>query len=144
MAATATTRARVNDPEWTEYRTKNGLDPLGMQNSSVSLYQTLLPGIGNVTLRVRYYGLYAWLSWVYAQRIGDTNPESWKRFIRSAEALYALIAQRRGGETGVAGIRWAGRKLVETRAKTIDFRDDAEPGSATRYGDDRRPIAGAT
>ena len=35
----------VDYPEWTEYRKKNGLDPLGMQNSSVSLYQTLLPGI---------------------------------------------------------------------------------------------------
>ena len=49
-------------PEWTEYRKKNGLDPLGMQNSSVNLYQSLLPGISNVTLRMRYYGLYAWLA----------------------------------------------------------------------------------
>jgi hypothetical protein len=124
---------RPSDPEWTEYRTKNGLDPLGMQNSSVSLYQMLLPGVGNVTQRVRYYGLYAWLSWIYAQRIGDTNSESWKRFIRRAEALYALIAQRRGGETGIAGIRWAGRTLAGTSARTIDFKDDAEPGSATSY-----------
>ena len=124
---------RPNDPEWTEYRTKNGLDPLGMQNSSVSLYQTLLPGIGNVTQRVRYYGLYAWLSWIYAQRICDTNPETWKRFIRRAEAIYALVAQRRGGETGIAGIRWAGRILTGSSAKTIDFKDDAEPGSTTSY-----------
>jgi hypothetical protein len=65
-----------------------------MQNSGVSLYQTLLPGISNVTLRLRYYGLYAWLCWTYAKREGDTNPESWKRFIRRAEALYALIAAR--------------------------------------------------
>lgn len=36
-------------PEWTEYRKKNGLDPLGMQNSSVSLYQTFLPGMLIVT-----------------------------------------------------------------------------------------------
>jgi hypothetical protein len=52
----------INYPEWTEYQEKNGLDPLGMQNSSVNLYQTFLPGISNVTLRMRYYGLYAWLS----------------------------------------------------------------------------------
>ena len=132
--ATATKRKTdLNYPEWTECRTKNGLDPLGMQNSSISLYQTLLPGIGNVTLRVRYYGLYAWLSWIYAQRIGETNPERWKVFIRRAEALYALIAQRRGGETGVAGIRWARRTLAGSSVKTIDFRADSEPGSATRY-----------
>ena len=47
----------VNYPEWTEYKEKNGLDPLGMQNASVNLDQTFLPGISNVTLRMRYYGL---------------------------------------------------------------------------------------
>jgi hypothetical protein len=52
-------------PEWTDYREKSGLDPLGMQNSSINLYQRLLPGISNVTLRMRYYGLYAWLADVY-------------------------------------------------------------------------------
>jgi hypothetical protein len=46
-------------PKWTDYQNKNGLDPLGMQNTSVNLYQRLLPGISNVTLRIRYYGLYA-------------------------------------------------------------------------------------
>ncbi|SFL22690.1 hypothetical protein SAMN04488518_1243 [Pseudovibrio ascidiaceicola] len=95
---------QVNFPEWTEYQSKNGLDPLGMQNSSVNLYQTFLPGISNVTLRMRYYGLYAWLNRAYGQNIGDTNPETWKRYIRRTEALYALIACRHGGETGVAGI----------------------------------------
>jgi hypothetical protein len=103
--------AKLNLPEWTEYRKKNGLDPLGMQKSSVTLYQTLVPGIGNVTLRMRYYGLYAWLSWVYAKRIGDTNPQSWQRTIRRAEALFALIAQRRGDEGGVTGTDWARETL---------------------------------
>lgn len=55
-------------PEWTDYRHKSGLDPLGMQNSSINLYQRLLPGISNVTLRMRYYGLYAWLAAIYARR----------------------------------------------------------------------------
>ena len=64
---------QVNFPEWTEYQNKNGLDPLGMQNSSINLYQTFLPGISNVTLRMRYYGLYAWLNRAYGQNIGDTN-----------------------------------------------------------------------
>ncbi len=126
MAATAC-------PEWTEYRKKNGLDPLGMQNTSVALYQRLLPGISNVTLRIRYYGLYAWLSAVYAKRIGDTNPKTWQRFVRRAEALYALTAQRRGGEFGVAGILWAQAKLADPDQNDIAFADDAEPGSPTHY-----------
>ena len=120
-------------PEWTEYRKKNGLDPLGMQNSSVGLYQTFLPGISNVTLRIRYYGLYAWLSQSYARQIGDTNPETWKRFVRRAEALYALIAYQHGGESGVAGIDWAQRTLDAAPLETIDFAADAEPGSDTYY-----------
>ncbi|MCP1835705.1 hypothetical protein J2R76_004045 [Bradyrhizobium sp. USDA 4532] len=55
------TAIEISYPAWTDHRRKNGLDPLGMQNSSLALYQTLLPGVGNVTLRMRYYGLYAWL-----------------------------------------------------------------------------------
>lgn len=57
----AKAQANAACPEWTEYRKNNGLDPLGMQNSSINTCQALLPGISNVTLRMRYYGLYAWL-----------------------------------------------------------------------------------
>ena len=123
----------LNYPDWTDYRKKNGLDPLGMQNSSVSLYQTFLPGISNVTLRMRYYGLYAWLCRTYAMKDGDTNPESWKRFIRRAEALYALIAYRRGGEGGVAGIEWAQKVIDANDGDNVEFAQAAEPGSETYY-----------
>ncbi|MHC2633944.1 hypothetical protein ACVME5_006627 [Bradyrhizobium liaoningense] len=128
----------INFPEWTEYRKKNGLDPLGMQNTSVNLYQDLVPGIGNVTLRMRYYGLYAWLCKTYAQRDGDTNPLTWKRVIRRAEALYALVAYRQSTKTGipsagVAGIDWAKRVLDASKEDVIDFAADAEPGSETYY-----------
>lgn len=39
---------QLSYPQWTEYRKKSGLDPLGMQNSSINLYQRLLPGISNL------------------------------------------------------------------------------------------------
>ncbi|MDX2141842.1 MAG: hypothetical protein SFV19_00680 [Rhodospirillaceae bacterium] len=120
-------------PEWTECREKNGLDPLGMQVSSVNLYQDLLPGISNVTLRIRYYGLYAWLCDAYAKREGDTNPESWKRCLRRAEALYALIAYKHGLETGVAGTDWASRTIENNTSDEIDFATAAEPGSENYY-----------
>jgi len=133
LAGDSNPNSIIASPEWTEYRKKNGLDPLGMQNTSVALYQRLLPGISNVTLRMRYYGYYAWLSWVYANRIGDTDPKSWQRFIRRAEALFALISQKRGGESGVAGVQWAERTLDEADAGNVLFADDAEPGSPTYY-----------
>lgn len=34
-----------------------GRDPLGIQNSSITVYGRLLPGMTNLTLRIRYYGL---------------------------------------------------------------------------------------
>lgn len=121
-------------PEWTEYRKKSGLDPLGMQNTSVGLYQRLLPGISNVTLRMRYYGLYAWLSYIYAKHKHDPDPKIWQRVIRRAEALYALVAQYRGGEAGVAGVLWAQRKRTEAGpAGEISFAEDARPDSESRY-----------
>lgn len=119
-------------PEWTEYRKKRGLDPLGMQSSSVATYQRLLPGISNVTLRMRYYGLYAWLSRRYAREVGDTNPKIWQRFIRRAEALYALIAVRRGGELGVAGTQWASGVLDDSDSD-IDFERASEAGVEGAY-----------
>jgi hypothetical protein len=120
-------------PQWTEYRKKNGRDPLGMQTGSVNIYQHLLPGISNVTLRMRYYGLYAWLTRTYAKASGDTNPKSWQRVVRRAEALYALIAQRSGSRTGVAGVDWAARALGNPSGTVIDFAAAAEPGSEHYY-----------
>ncbi|MBY4638352.1 hypothetical protein K5P26_14505 [Sphingopyxis sp. XHP0097] len=133
MPDVAGDQVKIAYPEWTEYRKKNGLDPLGMQNSSVSLYQTFLPGISNVTLRMRYYGLYAWLAQRYAQQVGDTDPENWKRYVRRTEALYALVASHKAGETGIAGIEWAADALAERQGESIDFTDAAEPGSDTYY-----------
>lgn len=121
------------EPKWTEICNKRGQDPLGMQNSCINLYQELLPGISNVTLRVRYYGLYAWLSFNYSRKIFDTNPERWKLYIRRFEALFALVAKKNGKEDGVAGANWATAKLTESTEDIIQFHFDADPGSQTHY-----------
>ena len=133
MAVTDVEEPRINYPAWTDYQKKNGLDPLGMQNSSVNLYQTFLPGISNVTLRMRYYGLYAWLCRTYAQTDGSDDPERWKQFVRRAEALYALIAVCAGGQGGVAGIQWAEKAYEYTQGDVIDFASAADPNSETKY-----------
>lgn len=101
-------------PQWTDMEETRGLDPLGMQSLCVSLYQSLLPGISNVTLRIRYYGLYAWLSSRYAQDLRNTSSAEWQRYIRRAEALYALAVRHANqNEGGIAGSRWASRLLRE-------------------------------
>jgi hypothetical protein len=103
-------------PEWTTKAEKRGLDPLGMQTTSVALYQQLVPGISNVTLRMRYYGLYAWLARRYASDVGSTSLDDWCLYLRRAEALYALVAVQAGGERGVAGVDWATRTLAAAAA----------------------------
>ena len=123
----------ANPPaEWTEYSSRRGLDPLGMQTSSVRLYQSLVPGISNITLRLRYYGLYPWLARTYAKRIGHTDPTRWVTFVRRAEALYALVACRADAAVGVAGIDWA-QRTVDADFERIDFSAAADPNGASRY-----------
>jgi hypothetical protein len=121
-------------PDWTQVQQKSGLDPLGLQAANVRLYQSLVPGISNITLRTRYYGFYAWLCKDYAVQTHNADPEIWKKVVRRAEALYALTAAKanKGGaqESGVAGINWAQRKLSEHSGGAIDFSINADPGGS--------------
>lgn len=116
-------------PQWTSKVDKRGLDPLGMQNAGVVLYQALLPGISNITLRMRYYGFFCWLSDAYARRGVTTDFEIWRRWVRRAEALYALVCADATGEGGVGGIEWASQAL-QTDSDVIDFSSAAstDPG----------------
>ena len=107
-------------PQWTSKIDKRGLDPLGMQNSGIVLYQALLPGISNITLRMRYYGFFCWLSDAYARRGVTTDFEIWRQWVRRAEALYALVCADATGEAGVGGIDWAFQAL-HAGEDVIDF-----------------------
>ena len=98
-------------PQWTTKIDKRGLDPLGMQNAGVGLYQDLLPGISNITLRMRYYGFFCWLSDAYARRGVTTDFELWRKWVRRAEALFALVCADASGQGGVGGIEWASEAL---------------------------------
>ena len=58
-----------------------GLDPLGLQNSSVRTYALLLPGLNNVTGKLRYYSFYAWLLHQYFELHEKYTPEHQLKFI---------------------------------------------------------------
>lgn len=121
-------------PEWTELGQETGLDPLGMQRPIELVYQSLLPGISTITLRLRYYSFFAWLLEAYAKKPGVTNEyEAFRRFQRRAEALFALTCARGEVELGVAGIEWANRQLgmvdPENADALVDFRTGADPES---------------
>lgn len=113
---------------------KRGLDPLGMQAGGIVVYQDLLPGISNVTLRMRYYGLYAWLAETYARKSGNTDSEIWRRWVRRTEALYALVAADSKTETGgVAGVDWAGKRLAIAGSDVIEFATATETKGPNLY-----------
>ncbi|KAA3437672.1 hypothetical protein [Rufibacter hautae] len=87
-----------------------GLDPLGLQNPSAQAYSYLLPGLNNVTGRLRSYSFYCWLLTEYARQIQTTDPKEQKRFVRRAEYILALIAAH-ADTNGVAGSLYALRQL---------------------------------
>jgi hypothetical protein len=39
-------------PEWTEQTAKRGIDPLGLQNSGVQPYRSLVAGVSSATQRI--------------------------------------------------------------------------------------------
>lgn len=120
----------------TEYKTavwgaKNnfitGLDPLGLQNTSEATYTHLLPGITNLTNRIRYYGFYCWLLEYYAKHIRHTDPKEQSRFIRRAELMLALLMKSRNPDyTQVTGSLFAGNMIDAQNGIFFNLKDNAD------------------
>ena len=90
-----------------------GLDPLGLQNSSDATFSQLLPGLNNVTGRIRYYSFYCWLFDTYSKINGSTNPDDQKLFIRRAEYIIALASQYiEGDASSIPGSNYARQEII--------------------------------
>lgn len=99
-----------------------GLDPLGLQNTSDATFSLLLSGLNNVTGRIRYYSFYCWLLDQYSQRIGSTNPEHQRKFIRTAEYIIALSSQFYEGDNGsIPGSNYAKNEIQKGEIETHDL-----------------------
>lgn len=99
-----------------------GRDPLGVQNSSISVYASLLPGMTNLTLRLRYYGTYLWLLDYYDSLPEDSffkeGPQGQYTFIRRAELIIAFVMiNKYPTEQSVIGSQYVGENLEEIRQK---------------------------
>jgi len=68
-----------------------GLDPLSLQTTSKATYSALLPGISNLTNRLRYYGFYCWLLDFYFLKEKKGNSTEQNKFIRRAELMVAIL-----------------------------------------------------
>lgn len=91
-----------------------GLDPLGLQNPSIQAYSYLLPGLNNVTSRIRNYAFYCWLLQEYGKGINSSDPKNQKKFIRRAEYIIALVSVYHGIE-GISGSNYAKNRISEGR-----------------------------
>lgn len=103
-----------------------GRDPLGIQNSSIAVYSTLLPGMTNLTLRLRYYGFYLWLLDKYHQLPESDgfkqNHIGQYTFVRRAELILAYLMKNKfPKEQSVIGSNFAESYLHQE--KNIGFYD---------------------
>lgn len=112
-------------PTWTKAGSWTlGRDPLGIQATSVRMYRNLVPGLTNVTNRLRYYSFYCWVIDRYEATEHSGDDMKWRKFIRRAEAFYALACNLADPETadGLAGNIWARRALKEIEEGPFDVR----------------------
>lgn len=124
-------------PTWTKTGSWTlGRDPLGMQATSVRMYRNLVPGLTNVTNRLRYYSFYCWVIQLYEKRKHTSNDLEWKKFIRRAEALYALACYLVDPEKsqGMAGGIWANAESRKLTTDSFDLTPHTDrPGQSGQY-----------
>ena len=104
-----------------------GLDPLGLQTTSEATYATMLPGISNLTNRLRYYGFYCWLLDFYFKTEKKGNSKEQYRFIRRAELMIAIIMQsQRKGVQQITGSNFASNLLNTVEKNHFDIAEGAD------------------
>lgn len=118
-----------------------GLDPLGLQNTSEATFAMLLPGLNNVTGRIRYYSFYCWLLNEYAKRNGSTDPSEQRKFIRRAELIVALVNRCSDEEVySIPGSNYANKLLNDESISTYNLQmgtyndDGTTEGTYWKYG----------
>jgi hypothetical protein len=132
--AVAETVAWVRPPE-----PIRGLDHLGVQAPCIALYGQLLPGITNVTDRARYYSFHPWVLWAFDRLYKDHSVDEFRRVLRRAECLFALIAIRHArvrddGDDGLHGRAMVGRdKLLRIEDDSFALEDYATLDGPNRY-----------
>mgnify|MGYP003630886225 CR=1 FL=1 len=107
----------------------SGLDQLGLNLTSERIFDLLLPGLNNVTQRIRYYSFYCWFFDWYASSIRNTSRTKQNNYLRRAEFLLALVAAHKG-LGGVPGITKA-LSIYETSSDQINLQLGTQEGSSS-------------
>ena len=96
-----------------------GQDPMGMLNIGEQIFSMLLPGLNNVTERIRYYSFYCWFFGWYSKHNGSENPKVQRNYLRRAEYLLALISASKKESTANMNLKDRGSPSV----KVFELRD---------------------
>jgi hypothetical protein len=102
-----------------------GRDPLGIQNSSITTYGRLLPGMTNLTLRLRYYGLYMWLLNEFdILALKESTQRDQYNFVRRAELIIAFLMMKKFPlEQSVIGSDFTSKKEKEGQYNQLGYYD---------------------
>ncbi len=86
---------------------KSGLNQLGIRNVSEYLFSRLLPGLNNVSDRIRYYSFYCWLLNEFYKGKEEASEKEFQVFLRRCELLMAMICSVQEDAVGIPGITYA-------------------------------------
>ncbi|NRD19519.1 hypothetical protein HNV08_05630 [Winogradskyella eckloniae] len=119
-----------------------GLDQLGLNITSERIFECLLPGLNNVTQRIRYYSFYSWFFQWYAAHIGSTSVKQQNSYLRRAEFILALISAH-NQKGGVPGITKA-QHIYEISDEVIELKKGTQEGdtSVGSYWNNSRGVLG--
>lgn len=131
-------------PQWLEsIREVSGLDPLGVQAISINIYGYLLPGMTNVTNRLRYYTFLCWVLSNYSKKIRSGSLEDWQSYLRKSEFLFALVTDmhhidEKGYSSSVVGSRITGPLIRKDQREVINLKEYTQfDESPKRYWQNR-------
>lgn len=121
-------KGKANYPFWgASINLITGLDPLSLQTTSEATYATMLPGISNLTNRMRYYGFYCWLLDFYFKKEKKGNSTEQYKFIRRAELMVAIIMRSERREvTQITGSDFAADLINNQSGNVFDLAAGAD------------------
>lgn len=121
-------KGKTTYPFWgTSINLITGLDPLSLQTTSEASYSTMLPGITNLTNRLRYYGFYCWLLNFYFKKEKKGNSTEQYKFIRRAELMVAILMQSERKEVSqITGSNFASNLINSQKETYYDLAEGAD------------------
>ena len=99
---------------------KVGLNHLGYRNAAEDLFTTLLPGLNNVTARIRYYSFYCWLLDKFFEGREEPTIREYQRFVRYSEYLLAILHAGLDDAGGIPGIDYA-LTIMQDKPDVVDL-----------------------